>query len=138
MMSPRATMLPSFTLVLSNRNYSPPPYHSLYHEKYYPPPPEPFSRDDPLMRTVDYRFVASGFDADLCLPAMSDIEEEDEETDGVVIIAEEAAESSNGTKRPKISVFLKDLLFVVKLKFRKLRSGVLAAPKQNLEVDLLS
>ncbi|TFK57521.1 hypothetical protein OE88DRAFT_1641150 [Heliocybe sulcata] len=96
---------PAFTLVLNNRDYCPTsrPY---YTEIWYPPSPEPFSKDDPLMRTVDIRHLGScSWASDLCVPAMSDIDEE--ERDGARL-SEERQESIVARTRPKILALLEE------------------------------
>jgi len=132
-------MQPAFTLILNNRDYTPAsrPYLS---EVWYPPSPEPFSKYDPLMKTVDLRHIDScSFASDLCAPAMSDIVEE-EEGHGVIIFSEEVNESAGARKRPKILLLLEDFVAVLKSTCRKLRARVSApsSPQQTLNVDLLS
>ncbi|KZT23774.1 hypothetical protein NEOLEDRAFT_1149069 [Neolentinus lepideus HHB14362 ss-1] len=100
-----STMQPAFTLILNNRDYTPSP-RPYFSEVWYPPSPEPFSKYDPLMKTVDLRRIDScSFASDLCAPAMSDIVEE-EEGHGVIIFSEEVNESARVRKRPKILLLL--------------------------------
>ncbi|TFK57544.1 hypothetical protein OE88DRAFT_1730887 [Heliocybe sulcata] len=101
----RPSTEPAFTLVLNNRDYSP-PSRAYFREIWYPPSPEPFSKFDPLMRTVDIRDIDSwSWRSDLCVPALSDISEE-EVQDGTVMIPDEVMESLSVKKRPRILLAL--------------------------------
>jgi len=92
------------------------------------------------MMTVDCRYDSPRFSPDLCVPTVSDIEEEDESnwTDGVTIIAEEVRDIPKERKRSRVFIFLEDLVSQFKMKCQRLRGTLVHAPKQNLEVDLLA
>ncbi|KZT23778.1 hypothetical protein NEOLEDRAFT_1135903 [Neolentinus lepideus HHB14362 ss-1] len=126
-------MEPAFTLILNNHDYTPPsrPYFS---EIWYPPSPVPFSKYDPLMRTVDIRRIDSCSGAShLCAPAMSGIDGE-EERDSVV------NKPASVRKRPRILLLLEDFVLTLKLKYQRLclPKSRPSSPRQTTDVDLLS